>query len=353
MLSRWGRRALLLGALFGVIAGCKPEPAATTPTGGGGEKTAGGGAGAKKYRFAFIPKNTGNPYFDVIVNGLKESQAELGFEFNTVAPATAEATSQIPFIKQQVQQGVDAIIISPNSPDAIKPALKEAMAKGVRVIAINSDLPGNQDGREVALLPMDFTITGRSQIELMSELIGGKGEIAILSATTDAPDQNTWIAGMKETLKDSKYRDVKLVDIAYGNDDPQKSLTETQALLTKHPNLRGIISPTTVGVAAAAQAVETAGAAKRVQVTGLGTPNQMRRFIENGTVTKFALWDPAEEGYLVGYLAVGMLNGTIKPAPGVTFKAGRLGERKFLDHNVVISGDPLVFDKSNIEKYHF
>ncbi len=277
----------------------------------------------------------------------------MGCEFTTVGPAKADATSQIPFIKQQVQQGVDAIALSPNSPDALKPALKEAMSRGIKVVAIDADLTGNEDARECAVLPTDPVTTGKSQIELMSELIGNQGEFAILSATTDAPNQNAWIAAMKETLKDPKYKDMKLVEIAYGNDDPQKSLTEAKGLLTKYPNLKGILAPTTVAVAAAAQAIETQKAVSRVQVTGLGTPNQMRRFVQNGTVKKFALWSPFNMGYLTVYLLDGILKGALKPAPGGTFKAGTLGDKQFGEKNVVITGPPTVFDKDNIDKYHF
>src|SRR4029079_14421964 len=133
--------------------------------------------------------------------------------------------------------------------------------------------------------------------ELLGSLIGYKGKIAILSATTDAPNQNEWIQWMKEALKDPKYKEMELGDrVVYGDDQPEKSTTEAQALLTIYPDLKGIISPTTVGVAACAQVVESAGKAKDVAVTGLGTPNQMRRFIQNGTVKAFALWSPKDEG---------------------------------------------------------
>lgn len=307
----------------------------------------------KTLRIVYIPKNTGNPYFDSIINGFKKAAEELGYEFTTVAPSTAEGTGQIPFIKEQVQRGVDAIAISPNDPAAVVPALQQAMKKNIRVVCVNSDMPGNIEGREVAVLPMDFTITGSSQVELLGSVINYDGEIAILSATTTAPDQNTWIEGMKEALKDPKYAKMKLVKIAYGDDDPQKSYTEAQALLTAFPNLKGIISPTTVGVAAAAQAVETAKAADKVQVVGLGTPNQMRRFIQNGTVTKFALWSPYSEGYMSGYMIYGMLTGQVKPAVGAKFNVPTLGDREFLTDNVVITGPPQVFDKSNIDQFDF
>jgi rhamnose transport system substrate-binding protein len=305
----------------------------------------------KTLRIVYIPKNTGNPYFDSIINGFKKAAAELGFEFTTVAPSTAEGTAQIPFIKEQVQRGVDAIAISPDDPDAVVPALQQAMAKNIRVVCVNSDM--NVQGREVAVLPMDFSITGSSQVELLGSLINYEGEIAILSATTTAPDQNTWIEGMKVALQDPKYAKMKLVKIAYGDDDPQKSSTEAQALLTAFPNLRGIIAPTTVAVAAAAQVIETAKVADKVQLVGLGTPNQMRRFIKNGTVTKFALWSPFSEGYLSGYMMYGMLTGQVKPAEKATFNVPTLGDRVFLKDNQVITGPPQVFDKDNIDQFDF
>ena len=166
-------------------------------------------------------------------------------------------------------------------------------------------------------------------------------------------DQNFWIKGMQAALKDPKYKDLKLVEIVYGNDDQQKSMREAESLLTKHPNLNGILAPTSVGLTAAAQVIETKKKADKIAVTGLGLPSQMSKYIQNGTVKKFALWNPKDEGYLAGYLLNGMVSGKIKPAPGVTFDAGTLKERKFGEKNVVVSGDPLVFDKSNIGQFRF
>jgi len=307
----------------------------------------------KRIKIVYIPKNTGNVYFDVVASGFKKAQTELGFDFDIVAPATADAASQIPFIKQQIQLKVDAIAISPNSPDAVKPALQEALAKGIHVITIDADLTGNEDGREAYVIPADSDLIAKSQIDLISELIGGKGEIAILSATTDAPNQNIWIKVMNETLKDPKFKDIQLVDTVYGNDQDQKSATEAQALLLKHPNLKGIIAPTSVGIVSAVRVVETAGKANSIAVTGLGMPNNLRKYVQTGSMKKFALWNPADMGYIGSYLLVGLTNGKIKPANGASFEAGTLKERKFGELNKVIAGPPLVFDKGNIEQFHF
>jgi len=303
----------------------------------------------------FVGKNTGNPYFDGLVKGFEDACAKLDCNFQFVAPATADATSQIPFITAQIQRRVDVIAISPNSPDALNQVLDRARAKGILVLSVNGDMTGNESHRDAAILPTNFDKVGADQVEMVGSLIGYKGEIAILSATTEAPDQNKWIVGMNEALKNNpKYADMKLVATVYGDDQPEKSTTEMEALLSKFPNLRGVISPTTVGIAAAAQVVQSAGKADTVKVTGLGTPNQMRPFIKDGTVTAFQLWSPYNEGWLAGYFAVGVKDGSIDNKVGATFEVPNLGTITINPLNSINTQAGLTtFDASNIDDFNF
>jgi rhamnose transport system substrate-binding protein len=301
----------------------------------------------------YVAKNVGNPYFDSINRGFQQAAEELGFTFTHVGPPTAEATSQIPLIQQQVQRGVHVLAISPNSIDALNQTFRRARDRGVIVLSVNSDITGSENFRDGAILPMDFNLTGSSQIELLGSLIDYQGKFAILSATTDAPDQNFWIRGMREALKEPKYEKMELVTVVYGDDDPQKSLVEAEALLTRYSDLRGIISPTTVGLAAAAQAVESANRAPQVQVTGLGTPNQMRRFINNGTVQAFALWDPSNVGYVSGYIGAMVALNQLEILPGSRFSTQSRGAFELGADGVVIAGPPLVFTKENIDQHQF
>ena len=88
----------------------------------------------------FIPKSTGNPYFNQVGEGFKKAAGELNLDYDTQAPAAADATSQLPVIKDQVQRGVDVIVLSANSPDALNEALDQAKAKGTTVVTVDSDL---------------------------------------------------------------------------------------------------------------------------------------------------------------------------------------------------------------------
>ena len=312
---------------------------------------------ADPVKIVFVGKNTGNPYFDGIIQAFKDTCGpKIACSFEFVAPATAEATSQIPFIEAQIQKKVDVIATSPNSPDALNGVFDEARKAGILVLSLNGDITGSESHRDAAILPTDFDKVGENQVELMGSLINYEGDVAILSATTEAPDQNKWInGGMKSSFTSNpKYSKMHLVDIVYGDDQPEKSTTEMEALLAKYPNLKGVISPTTVGIAAAAQVVETAGVADKVAVTGLGTPNQMRPFIKDGTVKAFQLWSPYNEGLLAAYFSVGVKNGTIKNEVGQKFDVPTLGTITINANNSMNTQAGLTtFDASNIDKFNF
>ena len=303
----------------------------------------------------YIGKNTGNPYFDSITGGFVDACKEIGCEFEFVAPATAEATSQIPFIEAQIQRGVDVIAIAPNSPDALNQVLQSAKDAGILILTVNGDITGNEQYRDATILPVNFDIVGKDQVEMVGSLIGYEGEIAILSATTEAPDQNKWIVGMNETLaNDAKYANMKLVATVYGDDQPEKSTAEMEALLANYPNLKGVIAPTTVGIAAAAQVVQSRGIAATVKVTGLGLPSEMRDFVKDGTVTAFQLWSPYNEGWLAAYFAAGVRDGSIKNEVGSTFEVPTLGTITINANNSINTQAELTtFNAENIDSFNF
>ena len=313
------------------------------------------GAFAEDIDIVFVGKNTGNPYFDSLTQGFVEACEEIACNFEFVAPATAEATSQIPFLEAQIQRGVDVIAISPNSPDALNQVFQSARDKGILVLTVNGDITGNEQYRDATILPTDFTKVGADQIEMVGSLIGYEGEIAILSATTEAPDQNFWIDGMNETIaNDAKYANMTLVATVYGDDQPEKSTTEMEALLANYPNLKGVIAPTTVGIAAAAQVVQSRGIADQVKVTGLGLPSEMREFVKDGTVEGFQLWSPYNEGWLAAYFAVGLKDGTMTNMVGGTFEVPNLGTITINEGNSINTQAALTtFNAGNIDDFDF
>jgi len=358
---------IMIVALVAGCAGAAPvapaAPAAEAPAAEAPAAEAPAAEGG--LRIAYIPQNTGNPYFERINVGFQETCAKLGCEVTFTAPAAAGATDQIPFIQEQVQRGIDVLAIQPNSVDALNSVLDDVRAQGIIVITTNNDITGNESHRDAAVISVDFDQTGRQMLDRVYDYLGGKGKFAIISATTDAPAQKKWVEeanGVKDLLaNDAKYAELELLEVAYGDDVPQKSLTECEALLTKYPEMQLILAPTTVAVAAAAQCVESAGVYPGgpnaqnggVIVYGLGTPNQMRPFIESGVVKDFDLWDPAHMGITTVYLAQGLKDGSITLGEGGTFEVPELGTMTFGANNLVITGGLFKFDADNIDQFDF
>ncbi|WP_433437964.1 rhamnose ABC transporter substrate-binding protein [Nonomuraea sp. CA-141351] len=302
-------------------------------------------------KIAFLPKQVNNPYFTIADGGGVEAAKEFGGEGKEVGPSDASASSQVSYINTLMQQKQDAIVISANDPNAVVPALKQAMAAGIKVVSYDSDTAA--EGRHLFVNQAGAEDLGRTEVQLLAEQIGHKGKIAVLSATPNATNQNTWIDFMKDELKKPEYKDMELVKVAYGNDDDQKSFTETQGLLRSYPDLAGIISPTTVGIAAAARYLSDSPYKGKVKLTGLGTPNQLRKFVKDGTIDAFELWNPADLGYLASYAAAALASGQITGAEGEKFKAGKLGEYTVGAKGEVLLGKPTVFNKDNVDKFDF
>ena len=303
-------------------------------------------------KIAFLPKQVNNPYFTTSDTGGKKAVEATGGTYKEVGTSSATDTAgQVSYVNTLTQQGQNAIVVSAQDPGALCTALKQAMAAKIAVVTYDSDT--NPDCRQIFINQASTEAIGRSEVQLLGKELNYTGDIAILSAAQTATNQNTWIKFMQEELKDPKYAKMKLVKIAYGNDDAQKSFQETQGLLQSDPNLKGIISPTTVGIKAAAQYLSGSQYKGKVQLVGLGTPNDMRQYVKDGTVQAFELWDPGKLGELAGYAAANLASGTISGAKGETFTAGDLGTFTIGDKGEVLLGDPTVFNAQNIDQFNF
>lgn len=300
--------------------------------------------------FTFLPKNLGNPYFDTSEVGAQSAAEELGVTVTQVGPDAASPEAQVPFINTAAQQGADALIISANDPSAICGALEEASDAGTAIVTFDSDT--DPECRDLFVSQADAAGIAKVQVEMIAEQIGGAGQIAILSASANATNQNAWIEQMQAELE-ANYPDIELVDTVYGDDDDQKSFDQTAALLQSYPELKGIVSPTTVGIAAAARYLSTSESKGQVALTGLGTPNQMREYVADGTVTEFALWNPDDLGYLAVHAAAALASGDIEGNEGDTFTTERLGEYTVGPDGVVLLGEPFRFNADNIDDFDF
>ena len=304
--------------------------------------------------FAIVTKAAGNPYNEKEAQGFKEIIEAEGGTAIIKHPETATADAQISVIQSLISQQVDGICIAGNDENALQAALEDAMNEGIKVSCLDAKV--NPDSRMTFVNQAGVKEIGEALMDAVLDISGGEGQWAIVSATSQATNQNAWIDAMKEVMKDDKYSKLELVEVAYGDDEPQKSTDVTQALLQTYPDLKVICATTTVGIAAAAKVLQDNGSS--CKLTGLGLPSEMSEYIGDDDAHScpyMFLWNPEDVGRLGAYTSIALVNEEITGAAGDKFTAGDLGEYEVTEASdggtEVILGSPFKFDPSNIDEW--
>lgn len=301
-------------------------------------------------KIAIVGKTLGLRFFDAVHQGALDAAGELkDVDIIYTGPAQPTVEGQIEIINTLIAQNVKAIVISANDPDALVPVLKKAMARGIKVMSFDSAV--RKDGRMLHLAPSSDALIGEKLVTLAEDAMGKTGEIAVLSSTAQAAGQNRWIDQMKLVLAQPAHSGVKLDAVVYGDDQSDKSYREAQGLIKSYPNLKVIVAPTTVGVAAAAKAVQDANMIGKIYVTGLGLPSEMVGHVKSGAVKSFAIWNPLDLGYSAVYAAHALVKGTAKGTPGEKISLGHVGIVTLDQNRDAVMGVPFTYDASNIDKF--
>lgn len=312
------------------------------------------GDSAKDKKIALVGKAAGNAFFEIAAKSFQETVEAEGGEVQVVYPETATADAQIKVLDNLISQDFDAICISANDVNALQAKLEEAMDEGIKVSSFDS--APNKDSREIFVNQAGTKEVAQALMDAVLDISGGEGQFAILSATSQSANQNAWIDAMKTIMEgDDKYSKLELVDVVYGDDEPQKSTDQTAALLQNYKDLKVICAPTTVGIAAAAKYLQDNGSS--CKLTGLGLPSEMQEYTGDDadhSCPYFYLWDMQGLGKLSAYTTIALINGDITGAKDDKFTAGDLGDYTVTDADdggtEVVLGAPLKFDTSNIEE---
>ncbi len=328
------------------------ESAEAVSSGSGDSGTSSYNTSGKTY--AIVTKSAGNPYNEKEASGFQEVIEQSGGTAVVVHPDAATADAQISVIQSLISQKVNTICIAANDENALQASLQQAMDAGIKVSCLDSKV--NPESRATFVNQAGTDEIGEALMDAVLDISGGSGEWAILSATSQAANQNAWIESMKKIMEEDKYKDLKLVEIAYGDDENQKSTDQTQALLSKYPDLKVICAPTTVGISAAAKVIQDSGSS--VKLTGLGLPSEMAQYIGDDDAHScpyMFLWNPIDVGRLGAYTSMALEDGVITGKSGETFQTGDMGEYTITDAadggTEIILGPPFRFDSSNIDEW--
>lgn len=275
-----------------------------------------------------LPKFLGIAPFDQAHQGAEEAHKELQNpgKLDFVGPtADNSVAGQIEFVTNAPAGGYNVVMLSNNAGDQIDPAAEAAQAAGVKVVTWDSPIPSGK-GESLFVAQVDFDETGKVMADMARDILGPDGgKFAVLSASPDAANQNAWIASLKTALEDPTYANLELLDVVYGNDESEASYNAALALVDKYPDMKLIMAPTSVGIVAAAKAMQDEGLCDTVKVSGLGLPEEMASYVANGCAPEFALWSFVDLGYLTYYASYLLSTGAIQGVEGDSFEAGRMG----------------------------
>ena len=306
--------------------------------------------------YVMVSKTLSDPVFIDRYIGFREFCESIGANCMYRGSDEPTAEKEIEIITQLMAQGVDGLAVIAADFDALEPVLTQAMGQGIAVVTFDS--AANPDSRQLHVEQASIDLVGRDQMKSALEIIGGpgaEGTVGILSAQPESQLHADWCNAMLKEVEDNPedFANVTVMPIAYGDDLPDKSTTEAQAMLQNYPDIDVIISPTTVGILSAAKVIQDLGS--ECKVTGVGLPSEMAPYIESGICYDCYLWNPYDQGYLAAASVNSISTGESTGAVGDTVTAGRLGEytvEEYYDGGTqVLLGDPIRFTKENIGEY--
>ncbi|MBN2223010.1 MAG: autoinducer 2 ABC transporter substrate-binding protein [Vallitaleaceae bacterium] len=299
-------------------------------------------------RVAMIPKIIGISYFDKCMEGAKEVAQKYGMEIIYKGPTTADAAIQVNLIQDFIYQKVDVIAIAPIDPNAVKPILQEARKKGIIVVTFDAD--ADPEARDVFVNQVSPEVLGQHLMDNLVGLIGEEGQFAILTASLTADNQNTWIHYM-EAYRVSKYPNLELLTMIPTDEDQQKAYANTRNLLQAYPEIDGIIAMSTEAGPGAAQAFKTLNIREEVKLYALALPNEMNSYLHEGYAQLATLWNPYDLGRLTMEVVHRLMEGEVLE-DGQSYP--NFGPIKYDEvSHTLIMGQPLDFDKANVDAYDF
>ncbi len=320
----------------------------TVSAAGCGASDGAGAAGPRRLKMGMMPKLIGISYFNACQRGAREAADELGIDLDYDGPPIDKVEEQVKIIDRWIAQGYDIIAVAPNDPEVLAPALRRARKAGIVVVTWDADANSQASQRQAFVNQAPTQAIGEALVDVMAEGIGGAGKTVIVTGSAAAPNQNAWMQVMRRRLADH-YPDIELLEPLVSDEDQSKAQQLTTDALNAHPDLAGVWGITSVALPAAAKAVRDAGRSGEVFVTGLSLPNVMREYVKDGTVPRFVLWNPVDLGYLTVHVAHRLAHDNLTPG---THDMGRLHGIQ-VNHDEVVLGPPIIFDKQNIDDYDF
>jgi ribose transport system substrate-binding protein len=255
---------------------------------------AGSGGKSDKPKIAVIPKGVSHNFWLSIKAGADAAGQELGAEILWKGPATeTDYTGQVNIVEDFVNKQVDGIVLAPSSGDALVTPAKKAKAANIPVVVIDSGINWEE---YIAYISTDNRKGGEIAAERMGELLGGKGNVAILGVKKGSVSTDEREDGFQSVMK-SKFPNIKIVDFLYGEADRAKSADKAEDIITRHADLNGIFASNESSAVGALRAINVKAVQGKVKLVGFDSSPDLIAAVKGGIIDSLVVQDPYKMGY--------------------------------------------------------
>lgn len=333
-----------------------------------------GGTNVSGKTVVFIPKLTGNAFFESANDGAQKYSKKWGFTVDYQGSPNAAVADQVNIINNAITSGADAICISSVDATSLDSALKEATNAGITVVTWDSDV--SDTARTLMVSQGTPDILGKMLVDMSTDSLKKRGKDPEKDAIkycwhysqATVADQNSWqVAGEAYIAENYPNWENVAKDNYYSEQDAEKAVSIGSSILEAHSDIDLIICNDSTALPGQCKAAQNKGMTKDdVTITGFASPMSIKDYCEAGVIEQWGLWDCQVQGaigcYLAAYLASGneVKVGDIIDIPDI----GKVevmtndclvkgAKTSAVNNGVVLLPERIIFNKDNMNNYNF
>jgi ribose transport system substrate-binding protein len=311
----------LMAGVVGVVAG--RTSGASSDSSGGGK----GGAAAGK-KIDVIIKASDSSFWQTMLAGARKAGGDYGLKVGLFGPTSeTDVNEQVQLVENSISRGADAIVLAPNSSDALNSAIKRARSSGIKVVLADTAVTTPAEGFIGTDNVKAGEQAGRRMCQLVKQQGKSSGDVMIESSVAGIQTLKDRDSGFRAGLKACPQ--VRVATQRYNNNDINTAASQVNDVLTANPNLIGVFADNNTSGTGAARAIKDNKAAERLPVVAFDTDPQENAALKDGSIDALVVQNPYFFGYQ-GVVEAGMA--AVKTLPPVNLDPGAV-----------------VADKSNME----
>ena len=301
-----------------------------------------------EYTVVMIVKQS-DSWFDDMEVGVNQLAADTGLNCYVLFPESGDAALQISLMEDLISQGVDAICVVPNDPEALIPTITKAREAGI--VVVSHEAPGIADSVDLDVEAFVNEEFGKLMGEAVAQAAGGEGEYAGFVGGLTMETHMVWYQSAVDYISEN-YPDMVCVSTEPYEDGNsiEGAYDKTAELIRAYPDIKVIFDCSAHG-GGICQAIQDRNLQDSIKVVSLALPSMSATYLKDGSMVHGQAWRPADAGYASCYAAYllasgqGVETGTDLLATGY--------ESVTVEGTIAYGNAPLIFSADNIDDYNF